>query len=142
VSTYVNVRCGSCRASLTGGYTAAYYAIGEPIITCRKCGAPNSDAERCTEWQLMSGARKSYLLIKVVFTSIFWAIGLFFVMFIAALAMNDDLPASQIMLFAAIAVTVSVSYRILQIRRLIRLSNERMADPKYRLLLAKAGVKA
>jgi hypothetical protein len=62
---YVNVKCGGCSKSLTEGYTADYYAIGSPIIMCEKCGAFNSHADKCTEWSMMSSARKTYFIVRV-----------------------------------------------------------------------------
>lgn len=116
MSVYVNVRCGSCGRGLTSGYVANYFAIGSPVIECQTCGAPNSHADKCTEWALMSPLRRLWLFVLVIFTGAFWATGIFFTIFIGIMAINDDISESSAIAIAVFSILVSYLYRFFQIR--------------------------
>ena len=135
--TYVNRKCHNCGKSLTGGYTQDYNAIGIPFLECKKCHALNSHEGSCTEWELMSIPRKTWFLIQMTITSIFWALALAFVLFLFLMEkIEGDLQLAGL---AAFALTVCGLYRVLQFKRLTRASRRRMSNESYRNKLRELG---
>jgi len=141
MGVYVNLRCRSCGTSLTGGYVRDYSAIGEPFVECRSCGTANSHAHKCTEWALMGSFRKACLLVRAALSVLFYAIAIFMLFVVIIVGMKDmDVGPGGFVVAAAAALLISFIYRVRQIRRLIRQSNERMGNPAYQMKLRLLGM--
>lgn len=139
MGVYVNLKCRSCGNSLTGGYTPTYAGIGEPLLTCAKCQAQNSHADRCTEWQLMGPARKIWLAIALSWSTLFyWGFGGFIV---AAVLDSQGMVDGQGFVVTMIAIPLIGFIRLyLYFQRSIRASNARMTDDAYRWQLRRHGL--
>ncbi|SMY07521.1 hypothetical protein [Flavimaricola marinus] len=135
--TYVNRKCGNCGTSLTGGYTQSYNAIGEPYIQCRKCQSYNDHSDACTEWELMSGVRKTFFVLHMSLNAVMLSAALTFVMFLPL--MDYIRETWQLVPLGALALLICGGYRILQFQRLTSRSNARMAKPSYREKLRRLG---
>lgn len=132
MGVYVNQKCWSCKKSLSGGYVRNYAGIGEPLFICPKCQALNSDADRVTEWQLMSRDRKTSLVFALTSSTFgFYGFGGFVV---ATLLLTKDFISTSLAWVGIVVACLIAGFTrlFLYFRRAIKASDIRMSDPAYR----------
>ncbi|WP_288935431.1 hypothetical protein [uncultured Sphingomonas sp.] len=140
MGVYVNLKCRGCGESLTGGYVRTYAGIGEPLIDCPSCRTVNSHVDRVTEWQLMGGFRRFWLLLTLGWSTLFfYGIG---GTVLATFLLLKEAIRSEEAVFAIIAAALAIGLLrlMLYFRKGIRLSNERMCNPAYREKLRRHGL--
>lgn len=131
MSYYIKQKCGSCKKSLTGGYVGNYSGIGQPFIVCERCGIPNNNSDRVTEWKLKSEFSKIIFVIHHMISIVFFYGG---GAGIAGAVMLGKAVISSLTGFI-ILVTCSVAFGLLRffvrLGRAIRDSDVRMGDADY-----------
>lgn len=140
MGVYVNVKCHACGKSLTGGYTRDYAGVGEPLIECPKCGAANSHASKCTEWELMSRARKIWLVITLGWSTLFYFGG--GAALVATILLGDEKIESmtEFGLICGVSILFGFFRLYFYFRRTIRASRTRMNNAAYRKKLVDCGL--
>jgi membrane protease YdiL (CAAX protease family) len=88
----------------------------------------------------MGWLRRVWLFVLVFFTSAFWAVGLFFALFVGLVAADINLSERATIGLGVLAILASYMYRFFQISRLIRESNARMSDRRYQMRLRHLGL--
>ncbi|RYG60304.1 MAG: hypothetical protein EON60_07645 [Alphaproteobacteria bacterium] len=140
MSYYVNQKCGSCKKSLTGGYVSNYSGIGEPFISCGRCGAINVNSDRMTEWKLKSPASKTMFVFQHIFSVVFY-FG-FGAVLVGAVLLGTDVITSLAAFIAVVSVSLAVGLLQFWVRisRAIKDSDSRMANPQYVSRLRQLGL--
>ena len=144
---YVQISCPSCHNVLEN-YTRKYIAIGPPFTECQLCGTLVK-LNHMNEWGLMSFGTKAKQVVVHLWTNVFWSMGPFALLMIAAMFLtNMDfespglagrypifLPTSFILSFLIVLLIRSFGFA-----KQIKLSNKRIENQTYRDKLQELGV--
>lgn len=117
MAVYTNVKCGSCRSSLTGGYVPhnAFMPsrLGLPVLVCQHCKTLNKTSHM--PWSQFSTYNKIYHWISVIIRSfIFGAIAGFAVVGVVIVWLRIlpfELPVLTVIAFVSIIFSLYLMIR-------------------------------
>lgn len=142
VMVKVKESCGACGETLLG-WSLDYFAIAEPFVECPRCHRLNDRSSKAMEWALMPPARKRRMVRVAMWSGlttgvVLWVIEAVLIQqFDPSFAHNPHPLTAAATVVAALAVGQAIYIFVL--RRHIRESNRRLADPLYLDKLRKLG---
>ena len=134
--TFIFYSCPRCSSRMET--QDAYQSVGSPFLVCDKCNSIFSIAKNRTEWDLKRPFQRGLFFAKVGFFSLLLGAGTGVLLSLVA----KDFLAWTIPHWFTMPVGVVVWYWLLgsDLRRNIRESRARMADPGHRRILQELGL--
>lgn len=128
---YINQKCGSCNKSLTGGYVGNYSGIGEPFVTCDKCGVINNNSDRVNEWKIKSPTSRLLFVFQHILSVVFYyGFGAAFAGSIL-LAKNFINSMAGFVAIVGCSIALGLLRFFFRITKAIEASNARMENASY-----------
>jgi len=143
MTVYVKEQCGRCKATITN-WDLDYRGINVPFLLCDRCGAANDRSKKASEWELMDDTRKAQYYCYVAYWGLFYSVLPIIAIGVIMMRLNPSLERQSIatptVLLAVVpGLVLGYAFAFYRLRKDIRASTTRMADPTYRRTLADLG---